>query len=62
MDIYKDNRGLKISKEDLDLFARKLEDSFDSIASRYYIQLSDAPKIRVGKDSITVKFSVEKEL
>ena len=62
VDIYKDNRGLKISKEDLDLFARKLEDSFDSIASRYYIQLSDAPKIRVGKDSITVKFSVEKEL
>ncbi len=62
VDIYKDSRGLKISSEDLDMFARKLEDSFDSIAQRYYIQLSDSPKIRVGKDSITVKFPVEKEL
>lgn len=62
IDIYKDNRGLKISKDDLDFFSRKLEDSFDSIAQRYYLQLSDAPKIRVGKDSITVKFPIEKDL
>lgn len=62
VDIYKDSRGLKISKDDLDYFATRLEDSFESIAQRYYLQLSDIPKIRVGKDSITVKFPVEKDL
>lgn len=60
-DIYKDRRDLKISKDDLRAFSRKLEDAFESIAEQYYITLADEPRIRVGKDSIKVTFPIEKE-
>lgn len=62
VDIYRDSRGLKISKDDLSRFSRELEKCFDQIAESYYLQLSDEPKIRVGKDCITVKFPIDKEL
>ena len=61
-DIYSDSRGLKISREDLDRFSRSMESAFQEISQRYYLQLADEPRIRVGKDAITVTFSVEKEL
>ena len=60
--IYKDRRGLKVGKEDLERFRRALEGSFDTLAQRYFIQLADAPKVHVGKDAITVRFPIEKEL
>lgn len=62
VDIYHDSRGLKLSKDDLSDFSRSLEKVFSDLAQRYYIELSDEPKIRVGKDAITVKFPFEKEL
>lgn len=61
LNINKDCRGLKVAKEDLDKFQRQLENSFDSLAQRYFIQLTQAPRISVGKDAITVRFSIEKE-
>ena len=62
VDIYKDSRGLKISSEDLGKFTADLERSFESLGRRYYLNLSERPKVRVGKDCITVKFPIEKEL
>ena len=61
-DIYRDSRGLKLSREDENRFSRSLESAFSTIADRYFIELSDKPKIRVGKDAITVRFPIEKEL
>lgn len=61
-DIYRDGRGLKISKDDLADFARSLEQSFAALSRRYYIDLTDEPIIRIGKDAITVKFPFDKEL
>mgnify|MGYP001725043373 CR=1 FL=1 len=62
VDIYRDSRGLKVSREDLGQFSRALESSFRDLAEKYYLDLKDHPKIRVGKDSISVKFEIEKEL
>ncbi len=60
-DIFKDSRALKIADEDISSFSRRLEDAFDSLASQYFISLTDEPKIKVGKDSIKVIFPIEKE-
>ena len=62
VDIYRDSRGLKVSREDLGQFSRSLESSFRDLAEKYYLDLKDHPKIRVSKDSISVKFEIEKEL
>ena len=59
--IYKDCRALKVSKEDIGMFSRKLEDAFEAIAPSYYISLAEEPKIKIGKDSIQVTFKIDKE-
>lgn len=61
-DIFKDSRGLRVSSEDLHAFSRAVEGAFADLSRKYYIELSDEPIIRVGKDTITVKFPFEKEL
>lgn len=60
-DIYRDRRGLKIHSEDLEEFSRALETAFDCIAGKYYLNLSDVPRITVGRDRIRVSFEVDKE-
>lgn len=60
-DIYKDARGLKLDKADLDDFSLELENVFDDIAEKYYLSLNGDIKIRVGKNSIKVSFPFEKE-
>ena len=62
VDIYKDSRGLKIAPDDLARFTHELERAFDTLSGRYYLALSDKPKVRVGKDCISVKFPIDKEL
>ena len=62
VDIYHDSRGLHLSPDDLARFSRALENAFDSVAERYYLTAADKPKIRVGKDCISVKFPFEKDL
>jgi hypothetical protein len=60
-DIYRDRRGLRMHHADIREFQRRLEDSFDLVAERYYLHLSGEPKVTVGRDSITVRFPVEKD-
>lgn len=61
IDLFRDRRGLKISKSDLESFSRSLEKDFTDLASAYYIHLSSEPKIRVASDRITVTFELGKE-
>lgn len=61
-DIYRDRRGLKLHQEDVEEFSRALERAFEVIADKYYLTLSDVPKVTVGKDRIRVSFEVEKEV
>lgn len=60
-DIYRDRRGLRIHHSDVREFQRRLEDSFDLIAERYYLHMTGEPKVTIGRDCITVRFPVEKE-
>lgn len=61
VDLTKDRRGLKIARDDIDRFSRALEKDFSDLASRYYLNLSGDPKIRVTRDRITVTFDLGKE-
>lgn len=60
-DIYRDRRGLRIAGSDTREFQRRLEEAFDLVAERYYLHLAGEPKVTVGRDSITVRFPVEKD-
>ena len=61
IDLSRDRRGLKIAADDLSAFSRSLERGFDDLARRYYLNLQGSPKIRVGRDRITVTFDLGKE-
>lgn len=61
IDLARDRRGLKISKEDIATFSRTMERDFADLASRYFLTLSREPKVRVTKDRITVTFDIDKE-
>ncbi|MHB8739881.1 MAG: ATP-binding protein, partial [Coriobacteriia bacterium] len=60
-DIYRDRRSLRIHHGDLTAFRTELTRAFDVLAERYYLNLKGEPKVTVGRDSVTVRFSVEKE-
>jgi hypothetical protein len=60
-DIYRDRRGLRVHHGDLDAFRRRLQDAFDPLADQYYVHLKGDPRVSVGRDSITVRFEIEKE-
>lgn len=60
-DIYRDRRSLHIHHGDLAAFRHELSRAFDVLAERYYLNLKGEPRVTVGRDSITVKFPVEKE-
>lgn len=60
VDLLRDRRGLKISRDDLDEFSRMLERDFDFIAERYYLNLAAEPRVNVSKDKVTVTFNLYK--
>ena len=60
-DIYRDRRSLRIHHADLTTFRGELTRAFDILAERYYLNLRGEPKVTIGRDSISVRFSVEKE-
>lgn len=60
-DIYGDRRGLKIHAADLAEFRTALEEAFDRIGKRYYLQLRGEPRVTVGRDEIRVRFDVDKD-
>ena len=60
-DIYRDRRGLRVHHTDLSAFRRELENAFDTLGERYYLHLKGEPRVTVGRDTITVRFDVEKD-
>lgn len=60
-DIYRDRRSLRIHHGDLTAFRTELTRAFDVLSERYYLNLKGEPKVTVGRDSITVRFAVDKE-
>ncbi|MFA5843564.1 MAG: ATP-binding protein [Coriobacteriia bacterium] len=61
VDLYRDRRGLRIHHADLDTFRKDLEHAFDALAERYYLHLKGTPRVTVGRDTLRVTFTVEKE-
>ena len=61
VDLTRDRRGLKISRDDLSTFSRAVERDFSTLAERYYLNLSGTPRIRVTRDRITVTFDLGQE-
>jgi hypothetical protein len=60
-DIYRDRRGLRVHRTDLAAFKGRLEDAFDKLGEQYYVHLKGEPRVTVGRDTITVRFDLEKE-
>lgn len=60
IDLTRDRRGLKVSQDDSESFARLMERDFDYLAERYYVSLSREPRVHVAHDRITVTFDLEK--
>ncbi len=59
IDLLKDRRGLKISKDDIEEFSLHMEREFSDLAHKYYLQLAKDPKVRVSKNRITVTFEID---
>ncbi len=59
IDLMKDRRGLKISKDDIEEFSLHMEREFSDLAQKYYLQLAKDPKVRVSKNKITVTFEID---
>jgi hypothetical protein len=60
-DLTKDSRSLKLAREDLEAFSREIERAFEILAERYYLSMTDTPRVTVKSDTITVRFPFEKE-
>jgi hypothetical protein len=58
VDLARDRRQLKPSKDDILEFSRLMERDFAFMAERYYLELAHDPKVKVGKGKITVTFDV----
>ena len=61
VDLARDRRGLRLSKEDVERFSRSLERDFDDLARRYYVTPAGEPRIRVLHDRIVVTFPLRKD-
>lgn len=61
VDLLKDRRGLKLSKEDVGEFTAALCRDFEPLAQRYYIDLAAEPRVRVSQDKIVVTFPIAKQ-
>ena len=58
VDLHRDRRGLKVSADDLGEFSRIMERDFSYLADRYYLSLSEEPRVRVSRGRVTVTFEV----
>lgn len=61
VDLYRDRRSLKVSEQDKSAFARLLEKDFNYLSEKYYVFMSDEPKIIVKKDKIVVTFELSSD-
>lgn len=58
VDLQRDRRGLRISRDDADEFSRIMERDFSFLVDRYYLSLAQDPKVRVSRGRVTVTFEV----
>ena len=61
VDLSRDRRGLRLSREDVQAFSRQLERDFSYLSERYFLTLAHEPTVRVTRDRITVTFDISKE-
>lgn len=61
IDLTHDQRGLRLSDDDEEEFSRIMERDFAYIAQRYFLSLTDRPRIRVSGNRLTVSFNYEGE-
>jgi hypothetical protein len=61
VDLERDRRGLRISREDAREFARMMERDFSWLAERYYLELASEPRVSSGAGRVTVTFDVREE-
>ncbi len=59
VDLMRDRRGLRVSREDAEEFSRALERDFALLGDRYYLTLASEPRVRVGPGRITVTFELD---
>jgi hypothetical protein len=59
--LTKDNRSLKLAKEDVEEFSRAMEKAFEILSERYYLSMTDTPRVTVKGDIVTVRFPIEKD-
>lgn len=59
VDLARDRRGLKLSKDDAEEFSRIMERGFSYVAKRYYLSLAADPKVKVTPRRITVTFDLD---
>lgn len=59
IDLAQDRRGLSISPDDTRAFLDLLERDFSYLAERYYLNLTEAPRMRVSGSRISVYFEIE---
>ena len=59
VDLARDRRGLKLSKDDAEEFSRIMERGFSFVAKRYYLSLAADPKVKVTPKRITVTFDLD---
>ena len=60
-DIYRDRRSLKIHHADIAAFRQALARVFDDLAERYYLHMKGEPKVNITRDSVRVRFDIDKE-
>ena len=61
VDISRDHRGLRLDPHDAEVFSRMLERDFSYLAQRYYLTLTQPPRVRVSGNRLTVSFDYEGE-
>ena len=59
VDLLRDRRSLRISRDDVAEFSRALERDFALLGDRYFLSLASDPRVRVGRGKITVTFDLE---
>ena len=59
VDLSRTRKGLKLAKHDKEDFIRELEKAFSLVESRYFVRLTNDPKVHVRSDRITVTFDLE---
>ncbi len=61
VDLAKDRRRRRLSREDAEEFTRIMEQQFEFVGERYYLTLAGSPRIRLSGDRLVVTFPIEED-